>query len=140
MVLLAAAFALVAVFALLQAAHDQSKQKRRLPPLPVASDDGCSYREPARRIAEPAPYLNPREACPICGGTPSMLYFHTQDCEWQQAYEAAGRRMRAPMGDEEHGTSGWMRMTSAERTMIEAMRPPKRPTGFLGRYFAGLRR
>lgn len=52
------------------------------------------YRSPAHSFAEPAPYLNPNEDCPLCGACPALLYYHDEDCAWWVRYLAAGKRMR----------------------------------------------
>jgi len=53
-----------------------------------------AYREPARVLSEPAPYLDSSVDCPFCCAMPAMLYFHPDDCPWWRAYVAAGKKMR----------------------------------------------
>ena len=86
-----------------------------------------SFREPARHLAEPAPYLNKFHACPLCDGCPPLLYPHKSDCAWWVRYLAAGERMREPIGPEP--SSGWPEMTSDELGAVLALwpAPPPRP-------------
>ena len=87
------------------------------------------YREPTE-VPEPAPYWNPMENCPLgcCPGNWGFLYPHNDDCEWQKAYVAAGRRMKRPTGTACIG--GQIAMTHAEVAAIQALRPlpPPKPS------------
>jgi hypothetical protein len=80
-------------------------------------------------IAEPAPYWNPMENCPLCDANYGFLYEHTPDCEWARAFTSAGGRMLDPVGGTERIGGRWA-MTREERTKILALRrrPAPPPT------------
>lgn len=104
----------------------QLAQNRKLE---LRADEIAGYREPARAVVPPAPYMSPFANCPLCGANPGLLFPHLATCEWLQAYEAADRRMAEGTGPWFHNRA-WRNMSADDYAAVWALRPkpPSPPT------------